>query len=198
MTVAKRTAARTRAAEDVDARAINAEHEKGEKAQRTSLEHYRRCGELLARKKASLKHGEWGTWLKANITFAERTARRYMTFAELAESATVADLPDLWEEAKRGKPAKDDPDPADDDKDDDPEPTDDDPDPDPAPPPGIKYTLRAAVVVTPDTDPNELEALIRAGLVHWVLRNSRDKTLGSVRVEVVEALERLPEKGGCP
>jgi hypothetical protein len=56
---------------------------------------------------------------------------------------------------------------------------------------GIKYSLRATVIVTSDTDPRELEDLIRAGLVHWVLKSRREKTLAIVRMEAVESLERL-------
>jgi hypothetical protein len=55
----------------------------------------------------------------------------------------------------------------------------------------IKYSLRATVSVAADTDPNELEALIRTGQVHWVLKNERNKTLAVVEMEAVESLERL-------
>ncbi len=35
-------------------------------------------GELLTTKKAELKYGEFGTWIKDNLVFTDRTARRYM------------------------------------------------------------------------------------------------------------------------
>ena len=70
------------------------------------------------------------------------------------------------------------------------------PEPKPDEPKGIKYSLRATVIVTPDTDPRELEDLIRAGQVHGVLKNRRNKTLAVVLVEAVESLERLPVKNG--
>jgi hypothetical protein len=79
------------------AKQINAEHVKVETALRAGLEHARSAGELLNKAKASMPHGEWLRWLKANCSVAERTARAYMAVAcrwdELqTKSATVADL----------------------------------------------------------------------------------------------------------
>jgi hypothetical protein len=68
---------------------------------------------------------------------------------------------------------------------------------------GSKYTLRATVVVTfdpkivpPTTDQREVEGLFRPGLVHWVLKNGRGKTLARAEVKTVESLERLLREGG--
>ena len=58
-----------------------------------------RVGELLTGIKASLEHGEWLPWLKANVPFAERTARNYMRcHAEhkRLRSASVADLGETY------------------------------------------------------------------------------------------------------
>jgi hypothetical protein len=35
-------------------------------------------GELLTLKKAELKHGEFGAWIKDNLVFTDRSARNYM------------------------------------------------------------------------------------------------------------------------
>ena len=68
-------------------------------AARTSLDKAIRIGELLASAKAGLPHGQWLPWLKANIPFAERTARNYMrchTERDRLKSASVADLTDAY------------------------------------------------------------------------------------------------------
>jgi DUF3102 family protein len=66
-------------------------------AARTAIEHAIECGRLLVEAKASVPHGEWLPWLRENTEVSERTARRWMRFAEnsetlLAKSATVAEL----------------------------------------------------------------------------------------------------------
>jgi hypothetical protein len=76
---------------------INAEHQQVETALRAGLEHARAAGELLLQAKAQCGHGRWLEWLKANVAFTDRTARRYMTIAsrwgELTDkSDTVSDL----------------------------------------------------------------------------------------------------------
>jgi len=45
---------------------------------RTSLEDAIRIGELLTLEKASMKHGEWLPWVKANLPFDHQTASRWM------------------------------------------------------------------------------------------------------------------------
>ncbi|HYY31077.1 MAG TPA: DUF3102 domain-containing protein [Chthoniobacterales bacterium] len=37
-----------------------------------------KCGELLAKKKDSLSQGQWLPWVKRNLPFTDRTARRYI------------------------------------------------------------------------------------------------------------------------
>lgn len=39
-------------------------------------------GELLTAKKKELQHGEFGTWIKDNLIFTDRTARNYMRLFE--------------------------------------------------------------------------------------------------------------------
>ncbi|WP_437231057.1 DUF3102 domain-containing protein [Planctomicrobium sp. SH661] len=39
----------------------------------------RRIGELLIAQKATLKHGQFGVWLKENCPFSSRTAQRYIS-----------------------------------------------------------------------------------------------------------------------
>ena len=59
-----------------------------------SLEKAIRIGELLTEQKNSLNHGEWLSWIKANLPFSDRTARVYVRCFEnkdkLADSATLA------------------------------------------------------------------------------------------------------------
>jgi hypothetical protein len=51
-------------------------------AGRTALDNAIRIGELLAAQKASLGHGDFGSWCRGNLPFTERTARRYMQVYE--------------------------------------------------------------------------------------------------------------------
>src|SRR5262249_27309324 len=92
--------AAVRAVEDLVALAaeINAEHQAGEEATRRGLEHYHRAGLKLLEAKKRCGHGNWLPWLKKHCPgIPERTARRYMRFAE---SATVADSAEAaWLEA---------------------------------------------------------------------------------------------------
>ena len=39
------------------------------------------CGHILLRAKAQCKHGEWHSWMDANIRFGKRTAQKYMVLA---------------------------------------------------------------------------------------------------------------------
>jgi len=62
---------------------------------RQSLDKAIRIGELLAEQKASLKHGEWGSWIDENISFTDRTARNYMRLyrkRDLIKTEGVSDL----------------------------------------------------------------------------------------------------------
>jgi hypothetical protein len=76
---------------------INAEHEAAFKSARAALEHAINCGRLLLEAKAKAPRGTWLPWLREHTAVSERTAQRWMRFAEnaealLAKSATVADL----------------------------------------------------------------------------------------------------------
>lgn len=59
-----------------------------------SLEKAIRIGKLLTEQKTSLKHGEWLSWIKANLPFSDRTARVYVRCFDnkdkLADSATLS------------------------------------------------------------------------------------------------------------
>jgi hypothetical protein len=61
--------------------AANAEHEAGLRAERASLEHYRKAGEALIRAKAAVGHGKWLTLLKERSTIANQRASEYMRLA---------------------------------------------------------------------------------------------------------------------
>ena len=54
-------------------------------------------GRLLTEHKASLEHGEWMPWLEANVSFDDRTARRYASLFENRDKLdTVSNLNDAY------------------------------------------------------------------------------------------------------
>jgi hypothetical protein len=57
---------------------INVLHERLTGLARTSLETAIEIGQLLARQKAELKHGEWLPWCRENLKFGVEQASRYM------------------------------------------------------------------------------------------------------------------------
>jgi hypothetical protein len=59
-----------------------------------SVEHALTCGELLLKAKAEVPHGQWLPWLRANVTFSERSAQGYMEVAREHRSnpQRVADM----------------------------------------------------------------------------------------------------------
>jgi len=60
----------------------SAEHEAGQRAERESLEHYRKAGEALIRAKAAAGHGKWLKALKGQGAFSQQRASEYMRLAE--------------------------------------------------------------------------------------------------------------------
>jgi hypothetical protein len=57
---------------------INAAHRACTADLMSGLNHARRCGQLLLKAKASVKHGEWLSWIQDNCQFSERTAQYYL------------------------------------------------------------------------------------------------------------------------
>jgi len=55
-------------------------------AARTAIEHAIECGRLLAEAKALMRHGEWLSWVRGNLTFGVRQAQKYMRLAERADA----------------------------------------------------------------------------------------------------------------
>ena len=53
-----------------------------------ALERSITAGRLLIEAKECVGHGKWLHWLKANVTFTERTAQRYMRLATAASNPT--------------------------------------------------------------------------------------------------------------
>jgi hypothetical protein len=47
------------------------------------LEHAAECGRLLQQAKEACPHGQWLTWVEANLSFKERQAQKYMRIARL-------------------------------------------------------------------------------------------------------------------
>ncbi|RYB06233.1 DUF3102 domain-containing protein [Lichenibacterium ramalinae] len=79
------------------ATAINAAHDKVETAKREGTKYAMEAGRLLVEAKATVAHGAWDDWLKANVRFSPRTAQLYMKLARVAEgdpakAQRVADL----------------------------------------------------------------------------------------------------------
>lgn len=60
---------------------INKAHQFARESAGMAVEHAIRCGQLLAAKKAELRHGEFEQWVEANCEFAPRAARKYMQVA---------------------------------------------------------------------------------------------------------------------
>jgi len=84
---------------DKDAAYVNAEHAAGvaadklqQKSRKDRLRHFFRAGHRLLKKKADLPHGQFMKWMKENLTFSGRTARRYLAFAERVKMETVSIL----------------------------------------------------------------------------------------------------------
>lgn len=76
---------------------IDTLHSAALSSHRKSIEQAIECGRVLNEAKALVGHGQWLSWLEANTRVDERTARRWMRYANnaetvLAKSATVADL----------------------------------------------------------------------------------------------------------
>jgi hypothetical protein len=73
---------------------INTEFAVAEAGQRQAIVAYRSIGQSLIEAKAKCGgHGKWLPWLKANVPFSERHARRYIA---LAKSDVTSDLEDAW------------------------------------------------------------------------------------------------------
>ncbi len=61
--------------------AANAEHEAGWRAERASLEHYRKAGEVLIQAKAAAGHGKWLALLEGRSTISQQRANEYVRLA---------------------------------------------------------------------------------------------------------------------
>jgi hypothetical protein len=81
------------------AQQINDETEAAESSARAAVQHALRAGELLARAKALIPHGQWEAWVTTNCTIAPRTAQAYVRLHEKlsalpdSEAQRVALLP---------------------------------------------------------------------------------------------------------
>jgi hypothetical protein len=61
---------------------INTEHRLAWNRANEAMTHAIRCGELLAKKKAELMHGEVMPWIQQNCDFSQATANNYMKAAK--------------------------------------------------------------------------------------------------------------------
>lgn len=60
------------------AKQINLQHVLAETSARTAVAHAVEAGKLLLAAKEQAPHGQWLSWLAANVSFSERTAQLYM------------------------------------------------------------------------------------------------------------------------
>jgi hypothetical protein len=73
---------------------INEAHELAMQHAGTALDCAITCGQLLLEAKATIPHGHWLPWLRANVAFSERSVQGYMRVARrLPNPQRVADLP---------------------------------------------------------------------------------------------------------
>lgn len=63
------------------AASIRREHEAAQECASKAVEHAKRAGELLIEAKAAVGHGEWLSWLAANVQLSGRTCQAYMRVA---------------------------------------------------------------------------------------------------------------------
>jgi Protein of unknown function (DUF3102) len=86
--------------EQRDIAEINELHRELQELAIGALDRAVRIGELLSKAKSRAPHGQWLSWLAANVAFSERTARNYMRVFENQDklkSANVADLAEAYQ-----------------------------------------------------------------------------------------------------
>lgn len=102
------------------AQVINSEYEAAQLDAQSAVQHAINCGTALIEAKAQCKHGEWLSWLEANVKFTRMTATTYMKLAEanvkralhledassVREALKLLDAPTQPESAGDGKPVK--------------------------------------------------------------------------------------------
>lgn len=94
---------------DALARKANEAHKAYELARREALHYVREAGQALLEAKRQCRHGEFGGWCAANLTFTKRQAERYMAFAKSDVDVAFEDQWAAWQEISGnapGKPAK--------------------------------------------------------------------------------------------
>ncbi len=79
---------------------INTLHNEIIGALRQSLPKAIRIGELLTQKKAKLKHGEWGQWIKEKLPFTHATVANYMRLHQNREKLKIKNVLNLSEAYK--------------------------------------------------------------------------------------------------
>ena len=75
------------------AKKINDTHKAALKSATDAVSLAIKCGELLAKQKAKLEHGEWKSWIEKNCNFEYSTAARYMKAA--SQKSTGVDFSSL-------------------------------------------------------------------------------------------------------
>ena len=76
---------------------------------RNGLSKALRIGELLADQRGSLKHGDWLRWVRDNLPFTGRTARRYLQLHANRERLKLDTVSDLNSAYRLLSPRKGDP-----------------------------------------------------------------------------------------
>lgn len=90
--------------EVVTADEINAEHALTHDHAVSVVKHAVRCGELLLKKKAQLKHGEFQPWIEANCEFSYKAAAKYMKAYSASQKSTAVDFSSIAKLLESDKP----------------------------------------------------------------------------------------------
>jgi len=80
---------------------LNRLHGEIESKMRSTVQDAIRAGEILAKVKEGLRHGDFLPWIKLNCNFSERTARNYIAvFQYRSKTASVADLQEAYKQVE--------------------------------------------------------------------------------------------------
>jgi hypothetical protein len=70
------------------------------------LGRFRAAGEKLRRARVVCPHGEWEDWLRENFEMSDKTARRYIQFAETDVTSDLEEREKLWRRINGNPPRK--------------------------------------------------------------------------------------------
>lgn len=85
---------------------INKAHEFARESAGMAVEWAVKCGQLLAAKKASLRHGEFQSWIEKNCEFTYSTAARYMKAGQNSTAVEISSIRHLFPSGQPGHKPK--------------------------------------------------------------------------------------------